>query len=126
MARLFRVILPVNDLDRARTFYRVLLESEGVSVSPGRHYFGCEGTILALFNPRADGDAWDAKPNPDHIYFGVPDLEAALGRAEKAGAEIVRPIERQPWGERSFYCNDPFGNKLCFVADGTLFTAGLI
>jgi predicted enzyme related to lactoylglutathione lyase len=126
MARLFRVILPVNDIDRAKTFYGALLEAEGVRVSPGRHYFGCEGTILALFNPRADGDPWDATPNPDHVYFAVPDLEAALQRAQRAGAEILRPIETQPWRERSFYCNDPFGNKLCFVADDTLFTAGLI
>ena len=28
--------------------------------------------------------------------------------------------------ERSFYCSDPFGNKLCFVDDRTLFTADLL
>jgi uncharacterized glyoxalase superfamily protein PhnB len=38
----------------------------------------------------------------------------------------LRPIETQPWGERSFYCKDPFGNKLCFVAADTLVTAGLL
>jgi len=38
----------------------------------------------------------------------------------------LRPIETQPWGERSFYCTDPFGNKLCFVEEGTTFTGGLI
>ncbi len=53
-------------------------------------------------------------------------MENTLKRARKAGAKILSPIETQPWGERSFYCSDPFGNKLCFVADGTLFTAGLI
>jgi predicted enzyme related to lactoylglutathione lyase len=126
MARLFRVILPVNDIDRAKVFYGALLGTEGAKVSPGRHYFGCEGVILACFNPRADGDPWDATPNPDHVYFAVPDLEGALARARAAGAVISRPIETQPWGERSFYCSDPFGNKLCFVADGTLFTAGLL
>jgi hypothetical protein len=30
-------------------------------------------------------------------------------------------IER-PWGERSFYATDLWGNELCFVADGTLYT----
>jgi predicted enzyme related to lactoylglutathione lyase len=126
MTQLFRVILPVSDIERARRFYGALLESKGVQVSPGRHYFGCGGVILACFDPRADGDAWDAKPNPDHVYFAVPDLEAAVRRAEGAGAAIVKPIETQPWGERSFYCTDPFGNKLCFVDDKTLFTAGLL
>jgi uncharacterized glyoxalase superfamily protein PhnB len=126
MARLFRVILPVSDIGRAQQFYGALLEAAGTRVSPGRHYFGCEGVILACFDPRADGDAWDAKPNPDHVYFSVNDLDAACERARKAGAAITRAIETQPWGERSFYCTDPFGNKLCFVDSETLFTAGLI
>jgi predicted enzyme related to lactoylglutathione lyase len=124
--RLFRVILPVKDIERAAQFYTALLDASGSRVSPGRHYFGCGDTILACFDPRADGDPWDASPNPDHLYFSVPDLEGALQRARAAGAVILRPIETQPWGERSFYCTDPFGNKLCFVAADTLFTAGLL
>ena len=124
--RLYRVILPVKDIERAKRFYGTLLETEGVRVSPGRHYFGCGGVILACFDPRADGDPWDATPNPDHVYFAVTDLESVLGRAKDAGAVISRPIETQPWGERSFYCTDPFGNKLCFADEATLFTAGLL
>ncbi len=126
MIRVFRVIVPVGDIGRAKQFYGALLDQEGRPVSPGRHYFGCGGVLLACFDPRADGDPWDATPNPDHIYFSVDDLEAALNRAVAAGATISRPIETQPWGERSFYCADPFGNKLCFVDARTLFTAGLI
>ena len=96
-------------------------------ISPGRHYFGCGGVILACFDPRADGDPWDATPNPDHVYLAVGHLEAIFDRvAGQPDGMILRPIETQPWGERSFYCTDPFGNKLCFVDEGTLFTAGLI
>jgi predicted enzyme related to lactoylglutathione lyase len=126
MMRLYRVIIPVGDIAQAKHFYGTLLGMPGARVSDGRHYFGCGGTILACFDPRADGDPWDATPNPDHVYFAVDDLEGVLERARMAGAQILRPIETQPWGERSFYCSDPFGNKLCFVAEGTLFTAGLI
>ena len=92
-------------------------------VSPGRHYFDCGGTILACFDPRADGDPWDATPNPDHVYFAVDDLEAYYTRAsQQPGGSILRPIETQAWGGgRSFYCSDPFGNKLCFVDNSTLF-----
>src|SRR5262249_37632643 len=107
MIRLFRVILPVSDITRAKQLYAVLLEAAGVKVSEGRHYFGCGGTIVACFDPRADGDPWDATPNPDHVYFAVDDLALALQRAHSAGARILRPIETQPWGERSFYCADP-------------------
>ena len=126
MIRLYRVIVPVKNIEQAKRFYGMLLEAEGVRVSPGRHYFGCGGIILACFDPKADGDPWEATPNPDHVYFAVSDLESALRRAKDAGAVISRPIETQPWGERSFYCADPFGNKLCFADETTLFTAGLL
>jgi predicted enzyme related to lactoylglutathione lyase len=125
--RLFRVIVPVADIDAAATFYGHVLGDPGRRISPGRHYFGCGGTILACFDPRADGDPWEARPNPDHLYFAVADLESCFGRVQaEPGSVVHRPIEVQPWGERSFYCSDPFGNKLCFVDDRTLFTAGLV
>jgi hypothetical protein len=28
----------------------------------------------------------------------------------------------RPWGERSFYIVDPWGNDLCFCENGTLYT----
>jgi predicted enzyme related to lactoylglutathione lyase len=126
-SRLYRVIVPVSDIENAAAFYRTVLDQPGVRVSPGRHYFGCGSAILACFDPRADGDPWDAIPNPDHVYLAVPDLEACYERVAAASGGVIRhPIQTQPWGERSFYCADPFGNKLCFVDDRTLFTAGLI
>jgi uncharacterized glyoxalase superfamily protein PhnB len=125
--RLFRVILPVSGIDDAAGWYSAVLEQPGIRVSPGRHYFGCGGAILACFDPRADGDPWDARPNPDHVYFAVADLDACYQRVTaQPNGSVIRPIETQPWGERSFYCTDPFGNKLCFVDDRTVFTGGLI
>jgi catechol 2,3-dioxygenase-like lactoylglutathione lyase family enzyme len=129
--RLFRVIVPVDDLNRAAEFYATLLASAGHRVSNGRHYFACGDVILALYDPRADGDARDPRPNFDHIYFAVADLEAVHQRAEAAGClsrEVgdgglaMGEIARRPWGERSFYLADPFGNPLCFVDEQSLFT----
>ena len=126
-ARLFRVILPVSNIEDAAVYYSAVFGQPGIRVSPGRHYFGCGGAILACFDPRADGDAWDARPNPDHVYFAVDDLDEYYRRVSKRPTgSVLRPIETQPWGERSFYCMDPFGNKLCFVAESTMFTGGLI
>jgi uncharacterized glyoxalase superfamily protein PhnB len=126
-ARLFRVIIPVSSITVAAEYYATVLEQPGVQVSPGRHYFGCGGVILACFDPRADGDSWDASPNPDHVYFAVPDLEMYYARVSALSqTSLLQPIRTQPWGERSFYCTDPFGNKLCFVDERTLFTAGLV
>jgi catechol 2,3-dioxygenase-like lactoylglutathione lyase family enzyme len=123
MASLFRVILPVSNFDRAAEFYSALLGTPGKRVSSGRHYFDCGGTILACFDPRADGDDFDAKPNPDHIYFAVPNLEEIFRLAQHSGCRQIDPaIQTRPWGERSFYAHDPFGNPICFVDDKTLFT----
>lgn len=119
--QLFRVILPVSDIEKAAMFYSAVLEQTGKRVSGGRHYFDCGKTILACFSPREDGDAWDATPNPDHIYFAVDDLDGALVRCKNAGATVLEEIAVRPWGERSFYASDPFGNKFCFVDADTVF-----
>jgi len=123
MPRLFRVILPVANIDQAAAFYGQLLDLPGKRVSPGRHYFDCEGVILACFDPRADGDDFDAVPNPDHVYFAVNDLDAVFERAKGSGFTALDPsIKTRLWGERSFYGKDPFGNPICFVDERTLFT----
>jgi len=133
MARIYRIIMPVSDLERAAHFYRQLLGDEGMRVSPGRHYFACGGVILAVYSPQDDGDTVEARPNFEHVYFAVPDLEDVFQRAQRVGGLSIKTgdgslpmgaIARRPWGERSFYMNDPSGNPLCFVDEKTVFTPG--
>lgn len=131
MARLFRVILPVADIETATRFYRAVLGQQGKRVSPGRHYFDCEGTILACFDSNLE-DGYEARPNPEPVYIAVQDVEAAFAAVVGAGGTLssteggpegaMGRIEIRPWGERSFYANDPFGNPLCFVDRATIFT----
>jgi catechol 2,3-dioxygenase-like lactoylglutathione lyase family enzyme len=129
-ARLFRVILPQNSVDAAASYYSALLDDPGMRVSPGRHYFMCGGVVLALYEPRADGDDRTPRPNWDHVYFAVDDLPAVFERATRVGGlstEVgdgglkMGEIARRPWGEVSFYLHDPSGNPLCFVDASTLF-----
>ena len=123
--RLYRVILPVDDIDRADRFYTELLGLTGERVSPGRHYFDCGGTILACYDPVADGDGqgdgWRHHFN-QYFYFAVDELEAVFERAKKLGCRLDKGIEEMPWGERLFYARDPFDNPICLVDDRTLFT----
>ena len=130
-ARLYRVILPVDLLDDAVRFYAALLDDAGMRISPGRHYFRCGEVTLAVYDPAADGDARTPRPNFDHVYFAVDDLETVFARAERLGTlskEVgdgnlpMGEIARRPWGERSFYLQDPFGNLLCFVDAESIFT----
>lgn len=132
MARVFRVILPVSDISRAARFYEAVLGDAGRRVSPGRHYFDCEGVILACLDPKEDGDGYDATPIPEPVYIAVDDLGATFGKAKEAGASFANDlvpgvgppgeIAERPWGERSFYALDPFGNRLCFVSRDSVFT----
>jgi uncharacterized glyoxalase superfamily protein PhnB len=124
--KLYRVILPVRDIAKAAEIYERLLQAPGMRVSPGRHYFDCGGTILACYDPVADGDGeqggWRHHPS-QYFYFAVADLEAALQRAREVGCEIVDGgIQRMPWGERMFWARDPFGNPISFVDERSVFT----
>jgi catechol 2,3-dioxygenase-like lactoylglutathione lyase family enzyme len=130
-ARLYRVILPVDSLDDAVRFYAALLDDLGMRISPGRHYFRCGEVTLAVYDPAADGDARTPRPNFDHVYFAVDDLEAVFARAQRLGTlskEVgdgrlpMGEIARRPWGERSFYLQDPFGNPLCVVDAASIYT----
>ena len=126
MPKLFRVIVPVTDIEKAKSFYSSTLGLPGERVSPGRHYFDCGGTVLACYDPVADGDGledgWKHHPR-QYIYFAVSDLDATHQRALDAGALIVEGgIERMPWGERMFWAKDPFGNPISFVDEKTMFT----
>ena len=128
--RLFRVIMPVTAIDQAVKFYNALFDQPGFRVSNGRHYFECGGVILAVYDAKADGDGEAIRHNPEHVYFAVPDLEAAFKRAEAVGGLSketgdgqlpMGQIARRPWGERSFYMQDPSGNPLCFVDEQSVY-----
>ena len=127
--KLFRIILQVDDLDKAADFYAKLLDDPGRRIPrASRHYIDCGPVILALVDVAAGGE--QAKPLPDKIYFAVADVEKVYARAteldclsnEDVHGESAGKIVARPWGERSFYVHDPWGNGLCFVDDQTLFT----
>jgi catechol 2,3-dioxygenase-like lactoylglutathione lyase family enzyme len=130
--RLFRVIVPVDNIDRGARFYSELLHQPGMRISPGRHYFECGGVILAVYCPAADGDSTTPRANFEHLYFATSDLEGVYQRAQAVGGLVqargdgglpMGEIAKRPWGERSFYLRDPFGNPLCFVDETSVFTA---
>ena len=95
MARLYRVIVPVSDIEAAARFYGAILDAPGKRVSPGRHYFDCEGTILACYDPIADGDKHVVPSNPEHIYLAVDDLEGAYARCQSAHARFPQGQDKR-------------------------------
>jgi catechol 2,3-dioxygenase-like lactoylglutathione lyase family enzyme len=129
-AALFRVIIPAGDLDKSVRFYSALLDQPGMRVSGGRHYFRCGSVTVAVYSPAGDGDATPPRANFGHVYLSTDDLDGCFSRAKSAGGlsrEVgdgglaMGEIAKRPWGERSFYVDDPFGNPLCFVDAATIF-----
>lgn len=127
--KLFRIILHVADLDKAAEFYAKLLDDPGRRIPrASRHYIDCGQVILALVDVAAGGE--QPRALPDKIYFAVSDLEKVYARATELGCLSTEDVHGasageivvRPWGERSFYVHDPWGNGLCFVDDKTLFT----
>jgi catechol 2,3-dioxygenase-like lactoylglutathione lyase family enzyme len=122
----FRLNVEVGDLDAAIVFYADLLGVQGRK-QPGRRCdFDCGPVTLQVLDVSSTGQP---HPAAKSLYFTVENLEAAFDRAktlnclsredvhdEPAGGIVVRP-----WGERSFYAEDPWGNPLCFVEDGTIY-----
>jgi predicted enzyme related to lactoylglutathione lyase len=126
--KIFRITLEVANLEEGAAFYAKLLDTPGKRHPGARHYFNCGGVILAVLDASAGGLA--PTPGPKSLYFAVTDVEGAHARAKALGALSPFQVHGQPasevivrpWGERSFYATDPWGNELCFVQEGTLYT----
>jgi glyoxylase I family protein len=114
------VSLIVADTARALAFYRDLL---GLPVDGSRPELGYPGAwlgvggqqihLLELPNP----DPVEGRPGHGgrdrHVAFRVADLEGLAGRLEAAGIGVSRSRS----GRAAFFCRDPDGNALEFVAD---------
>ena len=126
--KLFRVTLEVADLERATQLYAALFGLEGQRYPGARHYFDCGGVIVAVLDVSRGG--MPPTPGPKSLYFAVDDVDAVHARAEQLGVlapyqvhgEPASAVITRPWGERSFYVVDPWGNDLCFCENGTLYT----
>ncbi len=64
--------------------------------------------------PGAGGRDYGRHWTPVHLDIVVEDVDAALVRAEAAGAVRERDVETLAWG-RIAYLADPFGHGLCLV-----------
>lgn len=123
---LFRLNVEVGNIDEAAKFYGELLGTDGRKQAGSRCYFTCGAVTLQVLDVSSVG-----KPHPaaKALYFTVKDLDAIFARAKALGClskEVVHgesggKISVRPWGERSFYAEDPWRNPLCFVEAGTIY-----
>ncbi|MCA9728778.1 MAG: VOC family protein [Candidatus Eisenbacteria bacterium] len=123
---LFRINIEVGDLDAADAFYSRLMGVRGRRQAGNRVYFTCGAVTLQVLDVSSAGTP---HPAAKALYFTVRDLDSAFVRAEALGClstesvhgEPGGAIRVRPWGERSFYLQDPWMNPLCFVEEGTVY-----
>jgi predicted enzyme related to lactoylglutathione lyase len=119
------VNIDVDDLERAIRFY-----TEAFGLRVGRRFgpaavelLGAAAPFYLLVKPAGSSPSPPpAAPRdyrrhwtPVHLDFVVDDLEAAVARAEAAGARRESDIAAHPYGRIAMFA-DPFGHGFCLLA----------
>lgn len=122
MTQLFRVTIPVGNLDEAVQFYRALLGTPGERISPAWHFFQYGSALLACHDAVADGELRAQPPHTEPLFIAVDgNIAQFLVRAQNLGFKHLDPaVSRLPTGETGFRVHDPFGNALCLVDSRTM------
>lgn len=129
--RINYIVLAVNNLDRALTFYRdgLGLPTQGVIGDEFRDektgaagsiaFFELQGGLMLCLYER-DNLAKDAAVSPDafsstefslgYLVTSKKEVAALLERAKQAGATVTDSIHERPWGVYSGYFKDPDGH----------------
>jgi predicted enzyme related to lactoylglutathione lyase len=118
MSKIVHFEIPVDDADRATTFYREVLGWEVSGFGDEPYWLVRAG---AASEPGADGALiarGDVHRNPV-LIAGVDDLDAAIARVESHGGRVLQarlPIPGVGW---SAYFVDPEGNTIGLFEDDT-------
>jgi PhnB protein len=76
-----------------------------IKIGDSRIMLADEHPEMQALSPKAIGGS----PVTMHVY--VEDVDAAVDRAVKAGAKLVRPVADQFYGDRTGGIEDPFGYR---------------
>jgi lactoylglutathione lyase len=118
------VVLVVEDLDRALTFYCDLLGLPLGHRSGPFAQLATGATRVALYERSAMaatlGRELDA-PSPDvpgfELGFKVDDCDAVFDELVSGGANPAVPPTDRPWGQRTAYVRDPDGHLVELAQD---------
>lgn len=117
------VNIDVPDLERATAFY-----CDALGLRVGRRFDGWSELVGAdapiyllpkpagsIVSPAAEGTRdYRRHWTPVHLDFVVPDIDAALARATRAGATVERAPTDHAYGRLALLA-DPFGNGFCLI-----------
>ena len=102
-------IYPAPDLDRAKEWYRKVLERDPYFDAPFYVGFSVGGFELGLL---PDAEAGQAGVQ---AYWGVPDADAEIARLQTLGASVHSPVTDVGDGIKVASVLDPFGNMFSII-----------
>jgi predicted enzyme related to lactoylglutathione lyase len=118
------VNIDVDDLEKGLAFY-----TRAFGLKVGRRFGGGGAELLGAAapiyllvkqagTPAASGldqqRSYSRHWTPVHLDFVVEDIDAAVARAEAAGATLEAPVKSSKWGKLALMA-DPFGHGFCLV-----------
>jgi predicted enzyme related to lactoylglutathione lyase len=118
------VNIDVDDLDKGVRFYR-----DALGLEPARRLgdgivemVGSSSPIYLLLRPSGSEASsttlqkrnYERHWTPVHLDFVVDDIDAAVRRAEAAGARLEQPMTTASWGRMALMA-DPFGHGFCLL-----------
>ena len=107
----------VDDLDRAIRYYcdklgfELAFVYESFYASVTRDGFA----IHLKHGSRLAGEKEHRKQN-EHLdaYISVSGIQGLFSELEMRGAQVIKPVEKEPWACLDFYVEDSDGYVLCF------------
>ena len=103
LSRIRQIAIPVDDVDKAKAFYKdVLGMAHLFDAPPGLSFFDCSGVRLMLCGPAAQGE--DGPKQHAVLYYDVSDIKKTYASIKAAGAPalaephiIARVNDRDVW-----------------------------
>ncbi len=113
--RISLISLFVDDIERAKVFYREAFGWEPRDGGDGIVFYQLGGIVLGLMTPRVwakERTGFAPRPGYHSINLASPaDVDAAIARIRAvAGAKIAVEPHEADWGGYTSYVEDPWGN----------------
>jgi lactoylglutathione lyase len=105
----------VGDLERARRFYKDVLELREAATTPDWAVFDIDGKHLIIEKVPPDDPEHNLVGRFLAVSFDVDDIDAAYRDLTAKGGSFAEPPAKQVWGGTLAFLRDPDGNTLTLV-----------